>query len=363
MNAPEQGDPAGRVTLDLVLVSDPGWPTDIAHRLKAELTGLLSGVRVDVDWRVSVNSSALALAAQGDSPSMVQALTERLHDRTWDLALFVTDLPYRANARPVVLMVSRPERVGLVSLPSLGWFRVTRRARDAALYAVSELLAAAAEPTSAQEDVQRPGGTERYLVLPGRSGRLRLLTGMVRANRPWLLFTGLSRVLAVVFATASFGLLSSDVWNVSRHFGPGRACGLTFLSVTAVVAWLVIDHELWERPRGRPARHQARLYNLATVVTLYLGIAFLYAVLYVLIALTALFLLAPGTLGPVLGHEPGAAYYLSLAWFITSMGTVGGALGAGLEDDQVVRQAAYGERQRLGQRQDTTWPDNGGQGP
>ncbi|MEV5126163.1 hypothetical protein AB0K49_25765 [Streptomyces decoyicus] len=309
---------------------------------------------------MSVNSSALALAAQADPPGMVRTLTERLHGRTWDLALFVTDLPYWANARPVVLMLSRPERVALVSLPSLGWLRVSRRARDAAIYAVSELLSAAAGPASAQEEVQRPGGAERYLVLPGRSGRLRLLAGMVRANRPWLLFTGLSRVLAVVFATASFGLLSSDVWHVSRHLGPGRSCALTFLSITVVVAWLVIDHELWERPRGSPARHQARLYNLATVVTLYLGIAFLYAALYVLIALTALFLLAPGALEPVLGHEPGAGYYLSLAWFITSMGTVGGALGAGLEDDQVVRQAAYGERQRLEQCQDTTWPDSGG---
>ncbi|MFG2660149.1 hypothetical protein [Streptomyces sp. NPDC048425] len=358
MIAPEEGDPVGRVTLDLVLMSDPGWPTDVALRLKADLVGLLSGVRGDVDWRVSVNSSALALAAQADPPSLVRTLTERLHGGTWDLALFVTDLPFRANARPVVLMLSRPERVALVSLPSFGWFRVSRRVRGAALYAVSELLAASAGPQ--EEEVQRPGGAERYIVLPGRSGRLRLLAGMVRANRPWLLFTGLSRVLAVVFATASFGLLSSDVWNVSRHLGAGRAGALTFLSITAVVAWLVIDHELWERPRGSLARHQARLYNLATVVTLYLGIAFLYAALFVLIALTALFLLPSGTLGPVLGHEPDASYYLVLAWFITSMGTVGGALGAGLEDDQVVRQAAYGERQRLGQRQDTTWPDTGG---
>ncbi|WP_149038398.1 hypothetical protein [Kitasatospora sp. MBT63] len=360
MIALEPGESGGRVTLDLVLMSDPGWPTDVARRLKADLVGLLVGVRVDVDWRVSVNSNALALAAQADPPSMVRALTERLKGGTWDLALFVTDLPYRANGRPVVLMLSPRERVALISLPSLGWFRVSGQARDAALYAVSELLAATAGPTSAREEVQRPGGGERYLVLPGRSGRLRLLAGMVRANRPWLLFTGLSRVLAVVFATASFGLLSSDVWNVSRHLGPSRSWVLTFLSITAVVAWLVIDHELWERPQGSLAQHQARLYNVATVVTLYLGISFLYAALYVLIALTAPLLLAPGALGPVLGHEPGAAYYLSLAWFITSMGTVGGALGAGLEDDQVVRQAAYGERQRLGQRQDTTWSDSGG---
>ncbi|MER7201257.1 hypothetical protein [Streptomyces sp. CB01635] len=32
------------------------------------------------------------------------------------------------------------------------------------------------------------------------------------------------------------------------------------------------------------------------------------------------------------GHEPNAGCYLSLACFITSVGTLGGALGVGLED-------------------------------
>ncbi|MFE4998020.1 hypothetical protein ACFRH4_43220 [Streptomyces mirabilis] len=35
-----------------------------------------------------------------------------------------------------------------------------------------------------------------------------------------------------------------------------------------------------------------------------------------------------------------------LAWFVSSMGMVGGAFGSGLEDDGTVRNAAYGERQR-----------------
>jgi hypothetical protein len=30
-------------------------------------------------------------------------------------------------------------------------------------------------------------------------------------------------------------------------------------SIGAMVAWLVIDHELWERPGGRVARDRARL--------------------------------------------------------------------------------------------------------
>ena len=34
--------------------------------------------------------------------------------------------------------------------------------------------------------------------------------------------------------------------------------------------------------------------------------------------------------------------YLTLAWIITSLATVGGAIGSGLEDEETVRAAAYG---------------------
>jgi hypothetical protein len=96
---------------------------------------------------------------------------------------------------------------------------------------------------------------------------------MVRVNRPWLLFTGLSRALAGVFATAAFGLISSDIWRVTFYVRPLRDAVFTLLSITVLVGWLVVDHELWDRPRDEIARQQARLFSLVTVITVFIGIA------------------------------------------------------------------------------------------
>jgi hypothetical protein len=67
-----------------------------------------------------------------------------------------------------------------------------------------------------------------------------------------------------------------------------------------------------------------------------------------------LLLLDDGVLAIVMGHRPTPADYADIVWFTASASMVGGALGAGLEDDAVVRLATYGERQRLRQRQAET---------
>jgi hypothetical protein len=51
-----------------------------------------------------------------------------------------------------------------------------------------------------------------------------------------------------------------------------------------------------------------------------------------------------GVMAQALGHDAGIGDYAALAWMASSLGTIAGGLGAGLESDEAVREAAYGSR-------------------
>ena len=112
-------------------------------------------------------------------------------------------------------------------------------------------------------------------------------------------------------------------------------------SVVAVVVTLIVGAELWERPRGRRVRKQVVLFNVATAATVVIGVLSLYAVLFVLAVAGGLLLVVEPLFSEGLGHAAHLSDYLELAWLTCSLATVGGALGAGLESDDAVREAAY----------------------
>jgi hypothetical protein len=173
------------------------------------------------------------------------------------------------------------------------------------------------------------------------TGHLRLLVGMVRANRPWQLAAGLSRALTAAGAAGVFALVNSDVWRLADAFGRLRLTGAAVASIGAIGATLILGAGLWERA-GRPGmRQQVVLFNLATAATVVVGVLVLYAVLFLLALLAALLIVVPDLLAEALGHPVGLADYVEVAWLSSSLATVGGALGAGLETDETVRRAAY----------------------
>jgi len=104
---------------------------------------------------------------------------------------------------------------------------------------------------------------------------------------------------------------------------------------------VIVAHGLWERAPNRHLRDQIILFNFATAATILIGIATLYAALFLMIFATAELLLSTQALGSGLGQAVGTGDYATLAWFTASLATVGGALGAVLESDDAVREAAY----------------------
>ena len=195
-----------------------------------------------------------------------------------------------------------------------------------------------ADPTS--ED-------EHRVPLPRLGGRWRLLAGMVLANRPWLLVPGLKSALVAALATGAVATINSTVWLLAGSLSWWRLTVATIASVALVVAWLMIDGELWDRPddNSPEARERSRLYNTSTLLTLTAGVIIGYLALYVVNLVWALFVLDPAVMGGYLHASLGYGDLFVLAWFVASAATVGGGLGSGLESDEAIRAAAYSKRE------------------
>jgi hypothetical protein len=69
-------------------------------------------------------------------------------------------------------------------------------------------------------------------------------------------------------------------------------------------------------------------------------------VLFVGNLLTGWFVVVPDVLSETLRRPVGFADYLRLAWLVSSLATIGGALGSGLESSDTVRSATWGDRYR-----------------
>jgi hypothetical protein len=348
----------GVVTVGLV-ATPPDHPARVAERLARELPGLLAArVDRDVRWEVRSGWGAVAPRRDGGADALLDDVARRREECGWDLAVCLTDLPLHAQRVPLVAHCSARRRVGVVSLPALGLGQL-RAGRSAVAGLIGGLLGVDVRSGRPMRDEQTARMVEdvapiRRVVddetddgevgfLASRAtGRLRLVAGMVRANRPGRALLGLSKLLVGAFGTAAFSLATNTIWQMGDTLGGLRLTVIMLLSLVALVGWLVFAHHLWEKPSPDTSPELARLFNLGTVITLGLAAAVSYAALFVGTAAVAALLIDASVLGQSLGHPVGPGDYLTLAWIISSLATVGGAIGSGLEDEEHVRAAAYG---------------------
>ncbi|MEU3843642.1 hypothetical protein AB0E88_26820 [Streptomyces sp. NPDC028635] len=351
----------------MALLADPDAPTQIARRMAGMLADRLAD-RSDQGRRFDVEVvSEPFTAGTEDLSTLTRRVMDRARAESWDIVVALTDLPLHSRGRKLVVDLSHEHGVALLSLPTLGGFRLQTRARQAVEEAVLSLAAPQVTgpegapgsqplrgPFTARLAPIRRGQVEeeeiadlRYVV-SGPRGYVRVLGGMVRANQPWRLVPGLSKALAAALATGAVATVNSTIWSLATSLSTPRLVIATVGSVALMIGWLIVDANLWHRTDevSPEAKKRAALYNASTVVTVGIGVLVCYAGLVVINLVWALFILNDRVFGSMTRTPLHATGYWTLAWFVASVATVGGALGSGLESDEAIRAAAYSKREQ-----------------
>ncbi|MER6408683.1 hypothetical protein ABT269_35495 [Streptomyces viridosporus] len=299
----QQPEIAGDAVRRVGVVADPGLPSRVAAAVVDRgLADLLSRrVSCDVRWEVELVGETLPLNEQRRVP-LLESAARRKPERGWDVLVYVTDLPRCLDTQPVVADLSTSHGAVLISLPALGPFRPRRHVTDTLVHLLRQIYQAHTEapPGTGAKFRSRPGrllrcpsqwagpvreitagedGIDASLALIDLRGRLRLLLGMVRANRPWRLVPHMASATAAAAATAAFGLFYSSIWNMADALSPVRFVLIMFLSIGVMVAWLLLYNHLWDTGRGQASRRQVVLYNAATLTTVFLGVLCMYVLL------------------------------------------------------------------------------------
>ena len=213
-------DEASAVVLGVVVA--PGLARDVTAKIAAELADDLLDLDTAVDWKTELRVDRLVVPP-AQTTEILEAARKKLLEENWDVGVVVTDLPLRVGRRPISRQVSPTHGIAVVSLPALGAVHLAHRLRRTLLELVRELVGDGAGERMeggplarmrrqwgrdvlqelATETAARPGA-QRLLFVPAvLSSHVRLLLGMVRANRPWRLAARLYRALVAAVAAGA----------------------------------------------------------------------------------------------------------------------------------------------------------------
>ena len=261
-----------RSTVTLGLIVAPRLERDVPAEFAGQFAEDLARRHPSVDWRTE-----LVLDQLVEPPARLTDILEdarlRLLRSRWHLAVVVTDLPLRNNGKPVFWRASRTHGVGVLSLPALGPLHVRPRLRRGLVDLIDELLGRVDREAG---DVLREltsRNAERIVILRPLFviavlfSHLRLLLGMVRANRPWRLVGRLYAALIAALAVGAYGVVTFDIWRLSVALGWWRLTITSAVSIAVTIATVIIVPGLWERTSDPRVRGQVVLFNLATATT------------------------------------------------------------------------------------------------
>jgi len=357
-------------------------PEILARRIVDSLPEIFSHlIEGNTEWNVQIVVDSLPGAAE-DVQEIIKeaALLKEQHD--WNYAICLTDLPIYSD-KHLVLADANPETgVAQISLPAFGAYPMKNRVKQAIIQMVSELyygnfldhpvkmaqkgigpLSQSKQRSlhqillkslrfSSIRRIEAPKEMKnisvRFIVTPLLNSRFRVLLGMTYANRPWTILPSFKSVVAIAFGTGAYGLIFTTLWKLSVSYNIYRFLGLNVVAVISMVLWIILSHNLWETPRGTNSPRMRKIYNNTTILTLTVAVVIYYAVLFVLFLIAVSVFVPPSLFGEATGlkGEVTLLHFLRLAWLVTSVATLAGAIGAGMENGDRVRNVTYGYRQQ-----------------
>ena len=340
------------------VIADQGLPYSFALTLKESLRGVLeTDLDSNVDWEIEVAELSLPLDDQGDVKINSYSLKIREANK-WDYLIYLTDLPKYVNGEPLTSSVNVASSSAVIVLPGLGIVRKRRLRRAAeqvlaAMHGVGDpflsedgRVSTTVDPFSVERRTEATTDDEdAFETAKGIRGRILLLGGMIRSNRPWLLIPRLSSALAAALAAGAFGIFYTSIWSMADYVPTRRLIIISFLAVLIMGSWLILHNRLLEKPRGSRHREKRVMYNLATMLTILLAVLMMYVALFAIILAGALIIIDPRFLASQLDGEVGFSEYLNLAWLSASLGIVAGAVGSSFDDEQAVRKATFSARE------------------
>lgn len=354
------------------LVVAPGVTEKLAQSLIDDIPNILSEQdNHQRDWKVDLVVDPLTGFAES-----VEEIFKKIQDyhnkRKWDYVVGITDLPMFYHQNVLALDINKKNGAAIFSYPAFGWRPVKNRFKHALVTIINELHYSEREHVGYDDNnrvkkeinkqfpfsriektevhLKETGNNHlRYLSNSRSLGMIRLVSGMTFANNPLNMMASLSNIVAIAFTTGAFGLIFSTMWNMGLDFSVWRLFGISIMAILGMLVWIMVSHGLWESTKKAKHKRIVMLYNLTTIMTLFIAIVIYYMILYSLFLIAELVLLPPGFLGQQVGLEGPASVqlYLSIPWFATSISTVAGAIGAGLLNDQLIKESTYGYRQKV----------------
>ncbi|AIF42348.1 hypothetical protein [Virgibacillus sp. SK37] len=354
------------------LIAAPELPAEIANRYVEQLPEAFEREIDDsVTWEVEMVVDPLTGAAE-NVDKIIEKAAELRNGEDWGYAICLTDLPIFDNSSIVAADISKKHYIAQLSVPSFGWLPIKKRMRKAVIQIMNELYNGSRlenndhkvkknftgdmlqrqfpltkvkriSPNDEHKDIET-----RYIVIPKINGEVRLLMGMTQANRPWSIMSSFKKVIAIAFSTGAFALIFTTLWNLSDILSTLRLSVLSFAAISLMVIWIITAHNLWERPSNRHQTHLRHLYNQTTLITLLLSVLTYYLALFLLFLITVIVIVPPEAYNSAVNREGDFTImqYIRLAWIGTSISTIAGAIGAGLENEELVRDITYGYRQK-----------------